>query len=490
MRTIRLTLAGLCLALAAGCSNKPVDTTRAVDAYPVRADWLVANSISVSPTKFYSPGYPPLLTLADGTGNGDIQALWGETKNFNILDTRKVVGDERRQLQATLDGLFGSPASPKVESVSAEVKKAVDYLRLDGDTLKAGSKVFSSYCITCHGETGNGNGPTGKTLVPAARDYRPGIFKWISTDSFALAPDGTTVGHKPRRADLIRTLVHGMDGAPMPSFAGLTSDELNAVVSYVMHLSIRGEVEYEVMRVIADPRGEGMEDIAGEANKLLKAIAPRWVAADRHPIMTDAMLADFAIARGQVENLRQVVQVASADVKPGYEAQLKDAERLLDQLTVQRERGDVGALADEYRDLFLTGGPEAAQGKLLDSAARGFDLWADGKVAACATCHLGYGANGAYKYDRWGTIVRARNLTTSNYRGGRKPEQIYSRLYNGIYGSGMQSFHAGDASLRQTPDDRIKREHKMWDVVNFVLSLSQPEVLKKLEMEKGKKVEY
>src|SRR5438309_1103889 len=56
-------LALLMLATVIGCNAKraPVPVE---EAYPVRSDWLVKTTPSgVQPSKWYEPGYPPLLML-------------------------------------------------------------------------------------------------------------------------------------------------------------------------------------------------------------------------------------------------------------------------------------------------------------------------------------------------------------------------------------------------------------------------------------------
>ena len=53
-----------------------------------------------------------------------------------------------------------------------EVKKA--------DAAK-GAQIFQQYCVTCHGPTGLGDGPVGKTLNPPPRNFQEGKFKYGDT---------------------------------------------------------------------------------------------------------------------------------------------------------------------------------------------------------------------------------------------------------------------------------------------------------------------
>ena len=96
------------------------------------------------------------------------------------------------------------------------------------------------HCLHCHGLEGNGRGPTGPWLNPPPRDYRTGIFKYTSSDQ-------RQNSRKPRRDDILHVLAFGIEGTSMPSFNVLSVAEREQLASYVIHLSIRGDVEYRTM---------------------------------------------------------------------------------------------------------------------------------------------------------------------------------------------------------------------------------------------------
>ncbi len=102
--------------------------------------------------------------------------------------------------------------------------------------LKHGQEVYMRRCVQCHGVMGDGNGPSAAFLYPRPRDYTRGIFKFTSTP----------YGGKPRRADLLDTLRRGVTGTSMPEFRLLPKKDLEAVVDYVIVLSQRGELEYQL----------------------------------------------------------------------------------------------------------------------------------------------------------------------------------------------------------------------------------------------------
>jgi hypothetical protein len=114
--------------------------------------------------------------------------------------------------------------------------------------------------------------------------------------------------------------------------------------------------------------------------------------------------------------------------------------------------------------------PYVTDGQKAESAAAGFNLFTSPQVA-CTTCHANFGRSSPLQFDAWGSIVRPRDLTTPILRGGRKPEEIYARIYGGIPGSNMPDH----SRLRPTPEERDQKKDKIWDLVNFVLYVSEGE---------------
>src|SRR5580692_6554172 len=73
---------------------------------------------------------------------------------------------------------------------------------------RRGAEVYQRYCITCHGDRGDGAGEFAPYTVPKPRDFRQGTFKWRSTPS----------GSLPLLSDLERTIREGVYWTAMPSF--------------------------------------------------------------------------------------------------------------------------------------------------------------------------------------------------------------------------------------------------------------------------------
>jgi mono/diheme cytochrome c family protein len=236
--------------------------------YPLRTDPIFIKAPETQPYTVDPPGALNQLPAR-------IKELGGKTLDPKDLAAKK--GKERSQLEKRLEEKFGTPAHPKVEGkVGDSEEDLADALKLkdeDGkDLLAAGSRLFRRHCLHCHGLTGDGHGPTAEWVNPHPRDYRPGIFKFTSSGQQA----GT---RKPRREDLKRTLRNGIEGTSMPSFGLLSDSELEELVSYVIHLSLRGEVESVVMQKLLGDDNLEDDSVVAETDKQLGRLANYWVQA-------------------------------------------------------------------------------------------------------------------------------------------------------------------------------------------------------------------
>ncbi len=155
----------------------------------------------------------------------------------------------------------GTPAQPKMLGGESE---------FDLEQLKRGARVYERNCQQCHGVSGDGNGQAAMYLVPRPRDYRRGIFKFVSTG----------YGNKPRREDLLRTVTKGIAGTSMPSFRRLPKHDLEAVIDYVLALTQRGELEL-LLAAHAESEGEVSAESTAE---LAEVIRQRWQTADEQVV--------------------------------------------------------------------------------------------------------------------------------------------------------------------------------------------------------------
>jgi mono/diheme cytochrome c family protein len=94
---------------------------------------------------------------------------------------------------------------------------------------KDGKADYRRYCVSCHGDLGDGNGESFPWVDPKPRDFQLAIFKCRST------PTGTL----PTDQDLFDTLARGLDRSNMPQWSTFTKQQRADLVAWVKHFSPR-----------------------------------------------------------------------------------------------------------------------------------------------------------------------------------------------------------------------------------------------------------
>jgi mono/diheme cytochrome c family protein len=249
--------------LATGCKSE-VSGYDPTLRYPLRTDPLVLSPPPADPT-----GPAPAGRLDD-----TIAAF--PSTGGRVLVPMAIPESKRQELASALEGLFGTPAAP-LAGGAGELSE----LDLSPAHLAAGSRVYRRLCSQCHGLTGDGRGPTGTWIYPYPRDFRQGVFK------------ATAGGPKPRIETLTRQVRHGVPGTAMQSFDLIPEDDVQAVTAYVVHLSLRGEVEFRLMRALLDETGEfEVDDVAAECRTMLTNSLGQWAVAQAVPMSSAPILSD------------------------------------------------------------------------------------------------------------------------------------------------------------------------------------------------------
>lgn len=209
-----------------------------------------------------TPLAPPSGPAAPGKLDDSIAAI--PSLGGATLDPKSLPEAQRNALSASLEELFGTPSAPLVAS------SGVDGLSLSPDHLAAGARVYNGLkCNQCHGLTGDGRGPTGPWVFPYPRDFRLGLFK---------ASIGPTA--KPKLAALAKVIRHGVPGTSMQPYDLISQDDVNAVTAYVIHLSVRGEVEFRVLKSLLEDDGG---DVSDECRAKLNRVIGEWRTAQLEP---------------------------------------------------------------------------------------------------------------------------------------------------------------------------------------------------------------
>jgi mono/diheme cytochrome c family protein len=360
-----------------------------------------------------------------------------------------------KDAQAALERLFGTPDRPSWPEFLAEDEALGSVVSLERLTRAAGPissdekdthfGLYRKHCIACHGTNGGGNGPTSRLLNPYPRDFRLGKFKSKSTP----------LGSKPTRDDLKRLLFHGIPGTSMTAFNLLKEEDIDALVDYVIYLSVRGEVE----RALLTEAAFELDYDAGErlVDFRLEDSAP------------DDFLVQWSVVEEAVK--RSVSRWAEAPSK-------------VPEMTGPPTGFPIFGEVDPA--------DEAAQASLRASIESGRKVF-QGSVASCAKCHglTAMGDGMTQDYDDWtkdwttgispqdkaiikpllslGALkprnILPRNLRNGVYRGGSRPIDLYYRIVHGIEGTPMPA-----AAVQ--PDNPLGiSQDEVWDLVNYLLSL-------------------
>jgi mono/diheme cytochrome c family protein len=212
---------------------------------------------------------------------------------------------------------------------------------------------------------------------------------------------------RPRLSDLFRILSEGVYTTAMPSFRRFSDAQLYGLADYVRLLAIRGETEILLAADYNYDDGINFENV----EETYDLVVERW--------------------RESPEKLIEVEEI-----------------------------------------------PESTPQRVL----HGQQLFLSEQGANCIKCHgaLGRGDGVSawepgkegveYAKDEWGNEIAPRNLTLGVFRFGRRPIDLYRRIYAGINGTPMPE-HFG-MTITEGGEQRTLTEDDVWDLVFFVRSLS------------------
>jgi mono/diheme cytochrome c family protein len=409
----------------------------------------------------------------------------------------EVMGQASDDVSWILDRLFGTPDEPKIPDLLLEDDFAglvsMDRLRQAAGPfdIDEGSGLYRKHCVSCHGVTGNGRGENSAILDPYPRDYRHGIFKFKSTKR----------GAKPTREDLARSIRNGIPGTAMvkivvpskdiPGQSGeLSEEQIQALVDYVIYLSIRGELERSLIddavfeldlaegdRIVDHEFGDSL---AGDGRKQIEDQVQAWEDAGKPEGDPRAELAE------KLELYDESMEIADDMLADIADAWLEAEDRVV---KVPAPPSDIPVANSHAEFVAFLQSDRADQ--LNASIERGRELFT-GKIASCSKCHgeKGYGDGQNKDYDDWTKdwTTRAglkpedtealiplmargamppknalpRNFTEGVFRGGESAEDLYRRISQGIEGSPMpaSTFVPGEYD-----------QEDIWHLINFVRSV-------------------
>ncbi len=398
----------------------------------------------------------------------------------------------------------GEKLEPVVEASSTSGKP---------EPIEGGYALYRKHCLHCHGVAGAGDGPTALTMFPRPRDFRPGIFKFTSTNP---------VNAKPSRDDLRKTLLYGLQGSSMPPFeATMTPSEIEQVIDYMTFLSIRGETERYLIDEAMNAEDKDAETAlpADLVAEITQKVTSSWKDAETQVVnpavrrsepTRESILRgrDYFLAANPTGPKLECVSCHGAGglgngpafIDPTIFGDVVFHEKSLDRAILRsyqasrdqagphgagpKTKADPAGLAKFLADnpaivgVLRKGGlladlpdPEFNEkvkegpAALVEPARKHLPELDDPEFRAYFVAKFDLWTRGSL--DAWENPLRPASLIDGTYKGGRRPLDLYWRIAKGINGAKMPA-HSNTLT-----------EGQIWDVVNFVLALpDEPGLLK------------
>ncbi len=361
---------------------------------------------------------------------------------LNMVDIAKAQLPEPQQqvIADVLTAMYGTPDEP---FVLPETGLDIEKLKLaagpvHSDQFGKETGLYRRHCAHCHGTTGDGMGPTALILNPYPRDYRQGKFKFKATERAA----------KPTDIDLETVVRHGVQGTAMPSFGLLPDGQIKALVEYVKYLSMRGQTEISLINAMADlSEGDELDKTRGMlVDEILQPIADSWSTAPEAIINPDPK-PEVALAQSVDQGRELFFSTKANCVKCHGPGALGD--------------GQTTDYDDWSKPIFEM---EQSLANEQESLATDTDL--DSQQRSEIKKRLSFDSLVLDKDALPPRRAIPRNLRQGIYRGGRRPVDIYRRIYAGINGAPMPG--VGPATPGATG---TLSSDEIWSLVDYVMSL-------------------
>ncbi|MEX0978557.1 MAG: c-type cytochrome [Pirellulales bacterium] len=363
--------------------------------------------------------------------------------NMVTIEEMQIPAEQQQEIANILDAMFGTPDEPyRLAETGLDIKKLqMSAGPVQSDEFGRETGLYRRHCAHCHGTTGDGLGPTAMLLNPYPRDYRRGKFKFKSTERAAMPTD----------YDLERIVRDGVQGTAMPSFGLLPDVQIKSLVEYVKYLTMRGQTEFLLISAMAD-LSEGEKLAATRAtlvDEILQPTVETWKAASQSIIPTDGENAkpDMPLAESIAKGREIFYGTAGNCAKCHGWSALGDGQ------------------TNDYDD-WSKAIVEAEKGLQSDIATLDSSSEMSPEERAALAKHVAQ-LSAALKTDSLPPRnAIPRNLRQGIYRGGRRPVDVFYRIYAGINGAPMPAVGpaAPGAKGTMTPTE-------IWNLVDYVMSL-------------------
>jgi mono/diheme cytochrome c family protein len=89
-------------------------------------------------------------------------------------------------------------------------------------TLNLGKSTYTDYCVSCHGEKGDGKGIAAPGMYPPPRNFALGLYKF----------GNVVAGELPHDSDFVRIIRSGLHGTAMLPW-DISDERVDAVIQYI-----------------------------------------------------------------------------------------------------------------------------------------------------------------------------------------------------------------------------------------------------------------
>ena len=209
--------------------------------------------IGTEPPRLNVPGTPPRFESVGVTALALIVAgLGGLILAVRVLDAytrREVAGLSAVGIVLGAFLLLQGQVNPELDAIPS-----VNPQTADAASITAGSTLWTTNCLACHGPDGKGHG--------------------LRAASLAYPPPDLTTGHELYHSDrdVYYAISHGVDGSDMPGFGDrLAATDIWNLINYIHHLQgiASGDAgQGAVQKVVATPAGLGVAAVAADTGAL------------------------------------------------------------------------------------------------------------------------------------------------------------------------------------------------------------------------------
>ena len=98
---------------------------------------------------------------------------------------------------------------------------------VSAQTLNDGRALYLRYCVSCHGDSGAGDGPAARSMKYPPRDFRVANFSFVAE------------GELPSHEALVERIETGVPDRGMPPWKGMRPEDLSALADYIKTFSPR-----------------------------------------------------------------------------------------------------------------------------------------------------------------------------------------------------------------------------------------------------------